>query len=203
MNVLYEEAKYSDSLVANSINMIGFEFDGTACFRKGTIDGPDAIREVSPGIEVYSPYFDEELPHFFDLGNLPGRGNWDELNSNYERLLKGRSLNNEGIKILTLGGEHSISYTPIKHYLQSFEDLTLVHLDAHADLRDGYEGFHYSHASIIRRAFDHFSENHKLIQYGIRSGTKEEYKWMNEKTLYVGHKMNSSKRLCLLILLCT
>ena len=54
-------------------------------------------------------------------------------------------------------------------------------MDAHADLRDGYEGFHYSHASIIRRALDHFGKDHGLVQYGIRSGTKNEYKWMREK----------------------
>ena len=87
----------------------------------------------------------------------------------------------DGIKLLTLGGEHSISYAPIKKYLEDYSDLMLIHLDAHADLRDGYEGFHYSHASIIRRALDHFGDEHSLVQYGIRSGTKEEYAWMGEK----------------------
>ena len=86
----------------------------------------------------------------------------------------------KGAKVLTLGGEHSISYAPISLYLKAFPDLVLIHLDAHADLRDGYEGYHYSHASIIRRALDHFKEGHSLIQYGIRSGTKEEYDWMRE-----------------------
>ena len=57
----------------------------------------------------------------------------------------------DGVRLLTLGGEHSISYAPIKKYLEDFSDLMLVHLDAHADL-NGYEGYHYSHASIIRRA---------------------------------------------------
>ena len=79
----------------------------------------------------------------------------------------------EGVKVMTLGGEHSISYAPIVKYLNQYPDLVLVHLDAHADLRDGFTGFHYSHASIIRRALDHFGPNHELIQYGIRSGTRE------------------------------
>ena len=56
----------------------------------------------------------------------------------------------------------------------------IIHLDAHADLRDGYLGNYYSHASIIRRALDHFGPEHELIQYGIRSGTKEEYE-MDER----------------------
>jgi len=79
-----------------------------------------------------------------------------------------------------LGGEHSISYAPIVKHLQQYSDLVLLHLDAHADLRDGYLDFHYSHASIIRRALDHFGDQHQLIQYGIRSGTKEEYQWMRD-----------------------
>lgn len=182
--MLYEEAKASKTLMTNAINMIGFEFDGTACFRKGTIDGPDAIRECSPGIEIYSPYLNEEIPPFYDLGNLEGRGDWDKLNESYNSLLENIDLKKNNTRLITLGGEHSISYTPIKKYLQDFENLTLVHLDAHADLRDGYEGYHFSHASIIRRVLDHFGNNHKIIQYGIRSGTKEEYEWMNE------HKSN-------------
>jgi agmatinase len=65
-------------------------------------------------------------------------------------------------------------------YLQQYPDLVLLHLDAHADLRDGFEGYHYSHASIIRRVLDHFGPQHELIQYGIRSGTRDEYRWMHE-----------------------
>ena len=62
--------------------------------------------------------------------------------------------------------------------------MVLLHLDAHADLRDGYLGHHHSHASIMRRSLDHFEDGHELIQYGIRSGTREEYAWMREnKTL--------------------
>ena len=83
-----------------------------------------------------------------------------------------------------MGGEHSVSYFPIINYLEQHSDLLLIHLDAHADLRDGYQGFYYSHASIIRRVMDHFGPGHGLIQYGIRSGTKEEYQWMkNSGTL--------------------
>jgi len=65
----------------------------------------------------------------------------------------------------------------------------LLHLDAHADLRDGFLGYHYSHASIIRRSVDHFGPGHELIQYGIRSGTRDEYQWMKEhKTIRSSRK---------------
>ena len=71
-------------------------------------------------------------------------------------------------------------YIEIKKYLQDFANLTILHLDAHADLRDGYEGFHYSHASIIKRVLDHFTPQHQLLQYGVRSGTKDEFHWMQQ-----------------------
>ena len=59
--------------------------------------------------------------------------------------------------------------------------MVLLHLDAHADLRDGFLGYHFSHASIIRRVVDHLALNTSLIQYGIRSGTRDEYTWMNQQ----------------------
>lgn len=184
----YEFFKPSNQLVENSINMIGFEFDGTACFRKGTVEGPNALRDISYGIESYSPYLDKDLEDekvIYDLGNVVvGETddidkNWQIGTDNFYEVVNLDSIK-RGTKILTIGGEHSISYAPIKTYLKAFDDLALLHLDAHADLRDGYEGHHYSHASIMRRSLDHFKDSHDLIQYGIRSGTKEEYQYMNE-----------------------
>lgn len=174
---------------AKTTHIIGFEFDGTACFRKGTAEGPNAIRQVSEGIESYSPYLDREtteLTEIVDLGNLPvGRGedqdkNWQQATDAFFAITEGIALKENDVRFLTLGGEHSISYAPIATYLKNYPDLVLLHLDAHADLRDGYLGHHYSHASIIRRSLDHFGPGHQLIQYGIRSGTKEEYEWMRE-----------------------
>jgi len=184
-----EFAEEADRLVDGRVHLVGFSFDGTACFRKGARNGPDEIRKISYGVESYSPYLNldlEDFPPVLDLGNLIiGKGEnqhkvWKEGSDSFFSLVSEKNLIDNKIKIITLGGEHSISYAPIRTYLNQCDDLVLIHLDAHADLRDGYEGYHYSHASIIRRALDHFSEGHQLIQYGIRSGTKEEYKWMDE-----------------------
>lgn len=183
----YDMAETTDFVTSSSVCLIGFGFDGTACFRKGTRLGPDALREVSDGIETYSPYLDltTEDYKFYDLGNLPvadqSEESWKVASDCFTANFKDVDLKKEDIKIMTLGGEHSISYAPIKKYLENFDDLVLVHLDAHADLRDGYLGFHHSHASIIRRSLDHFGAGHELIQYGIRSGTKEEYEYMNKE----------------------
>ena len=80
-----------------------------------------------------------------------------------------------------MGGEHSISYAPLMTAIAQFPQLTIIHLDAHADLRDGYEGFHYSHASIMYRIMEHLGPGQKLIQFGIRSGTREEFRLMHQK----------------------
>ncbi len=188
----YDFAHPAEGIYANAIHMVGFEFDGTACFRKGTKAGPNALRDVSDGIESYSPYLDsdiEDIP-FYDLGNLSTQiqasgdehkdieQQWQRATDDYLSQFSDIDFAKHNIKTLTLGGEHSISYAPIKKYLSQYHDLVLVHLDAHADLRDGYLGFHHSHASIIKRAHDLFTAEHQLIQYGIRSGTKEEYQWM-------------------------
>ena len=169
------------------IYLIGVEFDGTACFRKGSVLGPSAIRRVSDGIEEYSPYLDkslELLDNFFDLGNInPGEEEGDRaiivMEEKYRQKFVQLDLNQS--KIVTLGGEHSISLIPLKIYLQHYQNLLVIHLDAHADLRDGYRGFHYSHASVIYRMLEHFGPDHGLLQYGIRSGTKKEYQLMEEK----------------------
>ncbi|WP_226996520.1 agmatinase [Thalassotalea crassostreae] len=194
VDCMYELADEADAIYSNSINLIGFGFDGTACFRKGAKSGPDALRAVSDGIESYSPYLNEDIADitFYDLGNLSlstqakyddhvyTQQQWQKASDDFIELFDDIDLAKHNVKILTIGGEHSISWAPIKTYLKQYPDLVLLHLDAHADLRDGYEGYHYSHASIIRRCLDHFGSQHKLIQYGIRSGTKDEYQWMRE-----------------------
>lgn len=188
---LYYCAQSTHAIRKQALHILGFGFDGTACFRKGAVDGPNGLREASDGIESYSPYQNADTSDhtFYDLGNLRlGAGDieaqWRGATDDFERQFSDVDIARSGVKLLTLGGEHSISYASIKKYLNAYPDLMLVHLDAHADLRDGYEGYHYSHASIIRRALDHFGAGHGLIQYGIRSGTREEYEWMNaNKTL--------------------
>jgi len=175
-------------LTAGHSYMVGFGFDGTACFRKGTRFGPDGLRAVSEDIESYSPYLDADLEDhvFYDLGNLQlgdstdVEAQWQHASDDFDAIFGDVDLQEHNIKVLTLGGEHSISWAPIVKYLKQYPDLVLLHLDAHADLRDGFEGYHFSHASIIRRALDHFGPGHELIQYGIRSGTREEYQWMTE-----------------------
>ena len=182
-------AERSFAIQPGHTHIIGFGFDGTACFRKGTREGPDGLRAVSEDIESYSPYLDADLEdyEFVDLGNLrlgfdeDVEAQWHHAVGDFNAIFEPLDLAASKTKVLTLGGEHSISYAPIVKHLQAFPDLVLLHLDAHADLRDGFLGYHFSHASIIRRVYDHFGADHQLIQYGIRSGTRDEYQWMKQQ----------------------
>jgi len=154
---IYAQAKDSASLLSDTLHMIGFGFDGTACFRKGTRNGPDALRAVSEDIETWSPYLERDLTDvsFVDLGNLAidpvvyadeddpeGQkavaAAWQQASDDFITLFGDVDLKAHHLKIMTFGGEHSISWAPIKTYLEAYPDLCVLHLDAHADLRDGY-----------------------------------------------------------------
>ena len=174
---------YSEAFYKNTTHLIGFCFDGTTSYRPGARFGPDAIRDASFGLETYSPYQDKEIEDYniTDCGNLPiYPSKWKITNDYFHGITKDLNLKDDNIKIVTLGGEHSISYGPIRLHLDQYSDLFLIHLDAHADLRDGYLEEKFSHASIIRRVWDHMSEDNDLLQYGIRSGMKEEFHFMQE-----------------------
>lgn len=172
---------HADSIWANSLHIVGFCYDGTTSFRPGSRFGPDALRDASFGLETYSPYLDKDIEHYniWDLGNIPFYpSRQDILHELFAKMTAEVNLKKDHIKLLTLGGEHSISYSPIKLYLEQYPDLVLLHLDAHTDLREHFMEDPLSHASVLKRCWKLFGKNHELMQYGIRSGMKEEFDFM-------------------------
>ena len=73
---------------------------------------------------------------------------------------------------MTFGGEHAITPGTIRYFAEKYHNLAILHFDAHADLRDGYMGVHYSHASALRRCLDY--DHIELISCGIRNISAEE-----------------------------
>jgi len=176
--------EYLESICKNTTHLMGFCFDGTTSYRPGSRFGADALRDASFGLETYSPYLDKDIEEhsIVDCGNLPiYPSKWRLTNDYFHGVTKDLKLKEDQIKFLVFGGEHSISYGPIRLCLDNYDDLFVLHLDAHTDLRDGYLGEKFSHASIIRRIYDHFTDENELLQYGIRSGLKEEFEFMKEK----------------------
>lgn len=176
-------ANYSEAIYKNATHIVGFCFDGTVSYRPGARFGPDALRDASFNLETYSPYLNKDLEDYdiVDCGNLPiYPSKWKLTNDYFHAATKDLKLKEDRIKFLVTGGEHSVSYGPMRLCLDQYEDLVLIHLDAHADLRDGYLEEKFSHASIMRRIWDHMDANNELIQYGIRSGAKFEFEFMKE-----------------------
>jgi agmatinase len=136
-------------------------------------------------LETYSPELDAELLGSVvrDLGDLELR-----LGST-ERVLAdigaaAREISQSGQRLLCLGGEHLVTYPLVEACVEHHAGLTLLHFDAHADLREDYIGETLSHATTLRRCIDAVGWE-RVRQFGIRSGTRFEFAWMKKhQTLF-------------------
>ena len=168
----YEEA---------NIVIFGAPFDSTTSFRPGTRFGPKAIRSESFGLETYSPYQDKDLCDIevFDFGDLEfGFGNpqaaLEVIENITAKILRDRK------KTVMIGGEHLCTLGAIRAAVKQYNDLHILHFDAHADLRDDYLGEKLSHATVMRRAWDLVGDG-RIFQFGIRSGDRPEFLWGKER----------------------
>jgi len=116
---------------------------------------------------------------FADLGDLllAGDSLEDALNKIREAV---SAILSGGARPLCIGGEHTVTLPIVDAVKKVHPDVVILHLDAHSDLRDEYEGDRLSHATVIRRV-DELMGPGRLIQLGIRAGTKEEFSWMKQK----------------------
>lgn len=169
----YDEAK---------IVIFGSPYDSTTSFRPGTRFGPSAMRNESFGIETYSPYQDKDLldTKIFDSGDLelifgtPQKALADIKATTKEIL-------DDGKIPCMLGGEHLVTLGAVEAFAEKYENLHIVHFDAHADLREDYLGERFSHACVMHRCHDIVGDN-KIFQFGIRSGEREEFQFAKEHT---------------------
>lgn len=127
--------------------------DATTSFRPGTRFAGNAIRVDSFGVEWYSPYRDADLKDFktVDTGDLdlPIGAVEDALDIVYEAT---KTVINDGKKPMVIGGEHLITYPVLKALHEKYNDLHVIHLDAHTDLREEFFGRELSHATFMRQA---------------------------------------------------
>jgi agmatinase len=158
----------------------GMPMDWTVSFRPGSRFGPARIREVSIGLEEYSPYLDRLLEEitYFDAGDIPlpfgnVEGSLDAIRSFVSKVLA------DGKFPLGLGGEHLVTWPVIQAVYETYKDLVIFHFDAHTDLRDHYEGYPYSHSTPIKKACNLIGGKN-VYSFGIRSGMKEEFEWAKE-----------------------
>src|SRR5215467_9173393 len=172
------DAPYCDPTTA-CVTIIPAPLEYSVCYLQGTQFGPQAILNASSQMELY----DEELDccpieigvYTRPLLNYNGMDHATALKATggaVREVLERRQFP------FIIGGEHSLSAPPIAVVHEYFPDLTVVHIDAHGDLRDTYEGTPLSHASVERRVVD---MGIPLIEIGIRSFSLEEAEFMKTK----------------------
>ncbi len=173
------------ALDSSKIVLIPVPYDGTSTWGKGADKGPKAFLEASENMELYDIETDSEVYkngiYLADAVTLNARPEAmvDAVHQETKRFIKKNKF------VTVFGGEHSISIGTIRAFNEMFPNLTVLHIDAHADLRKSYEGSSCNHACAVYEA----SQNTNLIQVGIRSMDVKEKSIMNLDKTYFAHDM--------------
>ena len=161
--------------------IVPFGLEKTVSYGGGTKNGPKEIIKASHQVELY----DEELhcEPYKKIGIKTLKP--FKIDRNIKKALKKISNTNEEIlskKLfpITLGGEHSITSGCIAPFVKKYKKLCLLHFDAHADLRQSYNGKKFSHASAIRRCLDY--KNVSVISFGIRNISQNEILYLKKNS---------------------
>ena len=157
--------------------LFGAPFDSTTSFRPGTRFGCGAIRRESYGLECYSAYQDRDLEDkkILDSGDLElclgdAKKALDQIEERAEIILSGEK------RPFLLGGEHLVTLGAFRAVHRHFPEVSIIHFDAHADLRQEYLDAELSHACVLRRCWELVGDG-KIFQFGIRSGDRSEFLW--------------------------
>ena len=172
---------YCSSLADATFVVVPVPYDLTSTYQSGSRRGPGAILDASANMELYDEELRQEtylLAGIHTLSPLAAdaRGPAEMVASARERI--GHVLGQGKIPVM-LGGEHSISLGAVQAMKQRYPGLSVLQFDAHADLRDSYQGSPYSHAAVARR----IAEICPLTQVGIRSMSAEEADFMAAGTV--------------------
>jgi agmatinase len=181
-----------------AVIMAGLE--STTSFQTGTSRGPAAFIKASQQVELY------DIPSGLDFSEvgvwtlpekkLSGLSNPDALKAIEEQV---RSVRSKNLWPITIGGEHTISYAPIKALHSEHPNLSVLQIDAHADLRETYDGSPWSHACVMKRVLD---LGIPITGVGIRNYSKDEAQLIPKSRYTVFHDFDladqnfDSKKVC-------
>jgi agmatinase len=172
-----------NGLESSRVVVLPVPYERTVSYGVGTRNGPAAILEASHYVELYDDELDEEVAKI-GIHTLPP---WLPERMEPDACVEGL----EGIVsellarprfVLTLGGEHAIATGPIRAHHARYPDLSILHFDAHGDLRDEYEGDRHSHACAARRFLETGAPS---VHVGIRSISRDEVLFAREKDLLI------------------
>lgn len=182
-NFLALDKVHSD-ITNSKVVIIPAPYEHSVSYGEGTIDGPDAILDASAYVEFYDDEFDRELCNEIGIAtcqaiDFNGKVDEEAIDIAY-KCVKEHLEDNKFV--VTIGGEHTISIAPIKAHFEKYPEMSILHFDAHSDLRNKYEGSKYSHACAFARVIDFFPP-HKLTQVGIRAQCIEESKLIKRESI--------------------
>ena len=167
---------------------IPFEF--STSYGKGASKGPQAIIDASEYVELYDEVLKSEA---YKSGILTAeypeyKKNPAQAIEQIKKQIKEYIVENKFV--VALGGEHSLSQAVFAAHMDKYTNLSVLQLDAHADLRDTYEGNKFSHASVMKRIWE---LNRNIVQCGIRSLSKEEAVFIKENNIntFFAHDLKS------------
>ncbi len=158
--------------------VIPFGLEKTVSYGGGTKNGPKEIIKASHQVELFDEELNKEPYKEIGIKTLKPFLIKNKIKSALDQLSKINEdiLSNDKFP-LVFGGEHSITPGSIKPFAKKYDEITLLHFDAHADLRESYQGEKFSHASAIKRCLDY--KNLKVVSFGIRNLSKEEMDFYN------------------------
>lgn len=191
-----EFSNFEDSKIV----IVPIPFEATTSYGKGTKNGPGSILQASAYVEFFDDETEKEL--CFEKGIatiIPIETDEFELKQTIDSIY---SFTKEILKkdkfIVFLGGEHTISFPIIKAYYEHQNNISILHFDAHSDLRETYDNTPYSHACFMARVLEFLPKPSDIIQVGIRAQCKEEFELIKKREIntFYAHKIRNGDYGC-------
>jgi len=180
-----EYGQYEDA----SVVVIPVPYDGTSTYGKGADKGPEAIFDAAENMELYDIETKSEAYKngIFIASALYGYASPEsmvkEVHHEVEKYIE------KGKFVTVLGGEHSVSIGSIQAFAKKYDDLSVLQLDAHSDLRPEYEGSKFNHACAMHEA----SYSTNLVQVGIRSMDTCEIEFLRPENLFTSYDIRTNE----------
>ncbi len=167
----------------SKIVILPIPYDGTSTWVKGSDKGPEALLDASANMELYDIETDTEvyLQGIYTAPAIKENKSPEAMVAASEK--EATKYLEQGKFLVTIGGEHSVSIGPISAHAKKYGNLSVLQIDAHADLRDSYEGSKNNHACVMARAQDLCP----IVQVGIRSMDVDEKKRLDLNRVFWAH----------------
>ena len=180
--------------------LFGAPFESRTIRRRGVAKAPSAIRSTFPDIETFSPYNRADMTDvsIFDAGDLDLSGKEVITAIDAVESFCGK-IHDDGKTPAMMGGEHILTFGAVRAAAARWPELAVLHFDAHADLKREFRGETFSDLTLMRRVWDILGDD-RIYQFGVRSGSREEFEWSMQHTrIDKGSANSSANKLIMLI----